>query len=80
MNDPGYRVTLDANFGKMKDRIRIDIGVGDLVLPIENSFHGVEYKGRPLFEDEITLLAYPIETIFAEKLETIVSKGPLTVE
>jgi len=75
MKYPGYRVTLDSRFGKMKDRIRIDIGVGDLVFPVENSFHGVEYKGTPLFEGEITLLAYPIETIFAEKLETIVSKG-----
>ena len=34
MNYPGFRVTLDLRFGpKMKDRIQVDIGVGDVVEP-----------------------------------------------
>jgi Nucleotidyl transferase AbiEii toxin, Type IV TA system len=32
------------------------------------------YKGKPIFAGEITLRVYP-EAIFAEKLETVVSKG-----
>ncbi len=72
---PGFRVTLRASLGKMSDPIQIDIGVGDAVNPIEASFQPFEYRGKPIFEGEITLLTYPVETIFAEKLETIVSKG-----
>lgn len=75
MEYPGFRVTLDANFQKMKDRVQIDIGVGDLVEAVASHFQPCEYRGKPIFAGEISLLAYPIETIFAEKLETIVSKG-----
>lgn len=71
----GYRVSLNAKFGKMKDKIQIDIGIGDLVTPVEMLFCPFEYKGKPIFEREIRLLTYPVETIFAEKLETIISKG-----
>lgn len=72
---PGFRVTLRASLGKMRDPIQIDIGVGDAVNPVEETFHPFEYRGKPIFEGEITLLTYPVETIFAEKLQTIVSKG-----
>lgn len=75
MEYPGFRVSLSVTMGKMKDKIQIDIGVGDKVDPIEEKFHPFEYKGMPIFEGEITLLTYPIETIFSEKLETAVSKG-----
>lgn len=72
---PGFRVTLDVSLGKMKDKIHIDIGVGDTVEPKSANFRVFEYKGSPLFAGEISLLIYPVETIFAEKLETIISKG-----
>lgn len=75
MEYPGYRVGLNASFEKMKDKIQLDIGVGDLVEPIKDDFHPFEYKGKPIFAGEISLLVYPVETIFAEKLETIISKG-----
>ncbi len=75
MEYPGFQAHFNSKFGKMKDKIHVDIGVGDLVEPIKDNFHPFEYKGKPLFEGEITLLTYPIETIFAEKLETIISKG-----
>lgn len=76
MGYPGYRVSLGVRYGKMKDQIQIDIGVGDVVKPIKNELRIVKYKGKPMFEGEITLLTYPMETIFAEKLETIIAKGP----
>lgn len=72
----GFRVSFDAHFGKMKDKIQVDIGLGDLVEPVENDFRPYTYRGKPIFAGEITLLTYPVETIFAEKLETIISKGP----
>jgi hypothetical protein len=71
---PGFRVNMNANFGKIKDKIQIDIGVGDSVEAIEDNFEPFLYKGKPIFEGEISLLMYPVETIFAEKLETIISK------
>lgn len=75
MNYPGYRITLNASFAKMKDKIHIDIGVGDAVEPQHLEIKLFQYRGKPFFEDTLSLLVYPIETIFAEKLETVLSKG-----
>ncbi len=75
MEYPGFRANLAVTLGKMKDKIQVDIGVGDKVEPVEEAFHPVEYKGKPIFAGEITLLTYPVETTLAEKLETVVSKG-----
>ena len=72
---PGYRVVLSASFGKMKDKIHVDVGVGDTVEPMTREISLVQCRGNPLFEEAISLQVYPIETIFAEKLETILSKG-----
>lgn len=72
---PGFRASLKVQFGKMNDKIQIDIGVGDLVSPIKKHIDSFKYKNYPIFEDEISLLVYPLETIFAEKLETVISKG-----
>ncbi len=75
MEYAGYRITLDAKFGKMRDKIQVDIGIGDAVVPIETTFTPFEYKGKPIFAGEISLNVYPPESIFAEKLESITSKG-----
>lgn len=75
MNYPGYRITLNASFSKMKDKVHIDIGVGDAVEPQLLKIKLFQYRGKPLFEDALSLMVYPIETIFAEKLETVLSKG-----
>lgn len=75
MNYPGYRATLQAKFGRMQDRVHIDVGVGDIVTPQSLQVQLFQYRGKPMFENEISLLVYPIETIFAEKLETVISKG-----
>lgn len=75
MEYTGVRVTLNAQFGKMQDKIQVDIGVGDVVVPIATTFVPFEYKGKPIFAGEISLYVYPPEAIFAEKLETIIAKG-----
>jgi predicted nucleotidyltransferase component of viral defense system len=59
----------------MRDRIQIDIGVGDSVSPETESFPLTRYKDSFLFEGSVSLQVYPVETIFAEKLETLISKG-----
>lgn len=75
MEYTGFRATIQAYFGNMKDKIHIDIGVGDVVAPNEKDYRPFEYNGKPLFVGEITMLVYPVESIFAEKLETVISKG-----
>jgi len=77
MKYPGYRVNFEAKFGRMKDRIHIDVGTGDVVSPTTRDLSLVQYRDKPLFESQISLLVYPLETIFAEKLETIISKGAI---
>jgi predicted nucleotidyltransferase component of viral defense system len=75
MNYPGYRVNLDLKFSRMKDLIQVDIGVGDIVAPKQESFELYQYKGKPIFEGSVSLKVYPVETIFAEKLESIIARG-----
>jgi len=75
MEYSGYRTTLKVSFAKMKDKIHVDVGIGDIVEPQHKKIKLFEYRGKPFFEESISLLVYPIETIFAEKLETILSKG-----
>ncbi len=75
MDYPGYRVWLNSEFERIKDKIQIDVGVGDVVEPLIREIPLIQYRGKPLFENAISLLVYPVETIFSEKFETILSKG-----
>lgn len=51
--------------------LKLDITTGDEITPRE-----IEYRFKLLLEDrEISVFAYNLETIMAEKLETIVSRG-----
>jgi predicted nucleotidyltransferase component of viral defense system len=77
MGYPGFRVSINIICGGMKDKIQLDIGVGDKVNPVEEELETFEYKGKPLFAGKISLQVYPVEAIFAEKLETIISKGAI---
>lgn len=75
MEYPGYRIILNASFSKMRDKIQVDIGISDTVTPLSYEIPLTQYRGKPFFESSISLLVYPPESIFAEKLETILSKG-----
>ena len=77
MNYNGFRILLNSGFGNMTDKIQIDIGVGDAVVPVESQFYPFEYKGKPIFMGEISLQVYPPEYIFSEKLQSIISKNTL---
>ncbi|HAU1217850.1 TPA: nucleotidyl transferase AbiEii/AbiGii toxin family protein, partial [Legionella pneumophila] len=58
MHYPGFRLSLRVKFYSMTDAIQLDIGVGDLVKPVERSLLLTEVKNQALFESEITLLTY----------------------
>jgi len=75
MDYPGYRIVLSIAFAKMRDKVQVDVGVGDSVEPLTRDIPLVQYQGKPFFESAVSLLVYPVETIFSEKLETILSKG-----
>lgn len=75
MRYPGYSVSVFGNLGKTRTKIFIDVGVGDLVEPTEITMSLLSNDKAPLFEKDIELWAYPVETIFAEKLETAVSRA-----
>ncbi len=67
----GYRVSLSANYPPMAVPLKLDITTGDKITPKE-----IEYRFKLLLEDRsISVLAYNLETIMAEKLETIISRG-----
>ena len=43
MNYPGYRLTFNAFFGKMKDKVHVDIGIGDVVEPKKQEIKLFQY-------------------------------------
>lgn len=68
---PGFRVSIAATLDKTRQMLKIDITTGDHVTPKE-----IEYGFNLMFEDRhIQLLAYNLETVLAEKLETIVTRS-----
>jgi predicted nucleotidyltransferase component of viral defense system len=71
----GAEIILQALFGATKTVIRMDLGFGDRVEPIEYSIDLTATSKGPLFESWISLHCYPKEFIFAEKLETIVFRS-----
>lgn len=72
---PGYSVSVVAHLGKTRTKIFIDVGVGDAVKPTEITMRLLGTDKAPLFEKDIELWAYPVESIFAEKLQTVVSRS-----
>jgi len=67
----GIQCMLEATLDKMRQTIKIDISTGDIITP-----GAVEYFYPLMFEDRsISLWTYNLETLLAEKLETIMARG-----
>lgn len=67
----GYRVSLTANFAPMQIPLKLDVTTGDKITPA-----AIEYRYPLMFEDrELSIFAYNLETILAEKIETVISRG-----
>ena len=69
----GLKYNLIATFDGIKVNLSIDIATGDVITPRE-----IEYDYKMLFEDRtLQLITYPIETIIAEKYQTVIERGIL---
>lgn len=71
----GLRVSLEAAYDTIKTPFTVDVTTGDVITP-----EAVWYKFRGMMDEavEFEVLAYNIETVFAEKFETILRRGPLS--
>lgn len=68
-----FRVNLEATFFTIRQNIKMDITTGDLIIPEE-----IDFQYKLLFDEkEIKIKAYNLETILAEKMETIISRNVL---
>ena len=73
MEYPGIRVTMNANVGRLITPLKIDISTGDVITP-----RAIEFNYDLLLEDRsISLWSYNMETILAEKLQTVLARGIL---
>lgn len=70
----GFKINVKGNFDKIRTNFFIEITTGDVITPRE-----IKYKYNSIFEDKkINIMAYTIETIIAEKFESIISKNITT--
>ncbi len=68
----GFRVRMDAVYDTIVTPLAIDISAGDVMTP-----SAVPYEFSGIFDDSvrIRLWGYNIETVLAEKVETILTRG-----
>ena len=67
----GFSIKLNATFDTLNEVIFIDVTTGDKITPRE-----ISYSMPSLFTNQtIDVWTYNLETVFAEKLETIISRG-----
>lgn len=67
---PGIRISMEALFDGTITPLKVDISTGDVITPC-----AIQYSYKLMFEDRyIQLLSYNLETILAEKFETIVRR------
>ena len=73
-DDPygGYCVRIDAFYDTIKMALSVDISTGDVITP-----SAILYEFDGIFEEDlkIELWGYNIETVLAEKVETILRRG-----
>ena len=67
---PSIRVHLLAKYEKISSPLTVDVTTGDKITP-----EAIEFSYPLMFEDRsVSLSAYPLATILAEKLETVISR------
>ena len=66
-----FRIHLRAKYGKIDSPMKIDVTTGDIITPA-----AIQYDFPMLFEDKsVSVMAYTLETILAEKYETILRRN-----
>ena len=69
----GFRINILSKLDKNKTYTIIELTTGDFITPKE-----IKYNYKCIFEDEtIPIMAYTLETIIAEKFQTVISRGVL---
>lgn len=67
----GYRVLLQADYGKIAAPMSMDVSTGDIITP-----GAIQREFSTMFDSEsFHLWSYNVETILAEKVETILSRN-----
>ena len=67
----GFRIAIIAKFESIKTPLKINITTGDIITP-----SAVRYSFQSHFDDKlIEIWAYNIETVLAEKVETILRRS-----
>lgn len=68
---PGVRISMETEFDGVRTPLKIDISTGDVITPRE-----IQYSFKLMLEERtIDVWAYNIETVLAEKLETVISRN-----
>ena len=68
---PGLRFTLIGTLDGLRQKVKIDISTGDAITP-----QAIEYRYPLMFENRsLQIMSYNLETLLAEKLETIMYRG-----
>lgn len=69
---PGVRISLEAKLGTYRQKLTMDIGFGDVIVP-----YPIELEYPTLFDsmDEPKIMAYSLETVIAEKFQTMIDRG-----
>ena len=71
MEYTGIRFSMEAIMDGAVIPLKIDISTGDVITPGE-----ISYSYKLMFEDRtIPIMTYPVETILAKKLETVISRS-----
>lgn len=66
-----FRIGIEATFFTIKVNLKLDITTGDIIIPKE-----IDYTFKLMFEDrEIKVKAYNLNTILAEKIESILVRN-----
>lgn len=66
-----FRVHLRAKYGKIDSPMKIDVTTGDVITPA-----AIQYDFPMLFDDKtVPVMAYTLETVLAEKYETIIRRN-----
>lgn len=74
MQEPGARIMSHFSLDRMRGQIQMDLALGDIVDPVSLMLPRLQYKGVPLVGSNFSILTYPPESIFAEKLHIAVVK------
>lgn len=67
----GFKIHLSGTMEHLKINMFVELTTGDIITPKE-----IDYQYPCIFEDKkINILSYNLETVIAEKFETVISRG-----